>query len=114
MSGGSLASRLAEVGGPLPLDELLNLAVDILTGIRDLHGLVGMVHCDLKPHNVLLDDEGRGWLCDFGLTQWAQQSMQSQARHPPTALSRRAGSFDVLSCDGWCCSECGCHPISSH
>ncbi|MBT2214194.1 serine/threonine-protein kinase [Actinomadura sp. NEAU-AAG7] len=48
---GTLEDRLA--GGPLPLNEALRIAREIILGVGELHGL-GVVHRDLKPSNVLL------------------------------------------------------------
>ena len=60
---GSLADRIAR--GPLPVDEALALFRDVATGLVHAHGK-GVLHCDLKPANVLLDHDGKPRLADFG------------------------------------------------
>lgn len=60
---GSLADRIAR--GPLPVDEAVSLFRDVATGLVHAHGK-GVLHCDLKPANVLLDEDGKPRLADFG------------------------------------------------
>ena len=62
------ARSLQELIGVGPLDPGLVqcLAHDIAMGLSDLH-LVGALHRDLKPGNILVDGEGRAWLIDFEL-----------------------------------------------
>lgn len=72
--GGSLFARLHEGPGgkrvcrPLPLVELLPIALDIADALAYLHPTV--VHRDLKSHNVLLDGKGRAKVCDFGIARY--------------------------------------------
>jgi len=58
---------------PLPLREFKKIAWNVINGLNDLHSH-GLVHGELKAHNVLLvkDDSDRlvdAKLCDLGLTQ---------------------------------------------
>jgi hypothetical protein len=67
---GSLAQRL-EQGGPLPVHEALAVFRDVVLGVVNAHNR-GVLHCDLKPANVLLGPDGKPRLADFG---------QSRLRH---------------------------------
>jgi hypothetical protein len=67
VEGESLAELLRRVG-PLPPDRALAVADDVLAALEHAHGR-GVVHRDVKPHNVLLDGEGRAKLADFGIAQ---------------------------------------------
>lgn len=42
------------------------IATNILHGLKDLH-LTGKIHRDLKPENVLLKEDGKAVLTDFGI-----------------------------------------------
>ena len=66
VEGGSLAARLA--AGPLVQDELLRVAAGVAAGLDALHR-AGLVHRDVKPANIMLDDDGGARLTDFGLAK---------------------------------------------
>ncbi|KEG11656.1 MAP protein kinase [Trypanosoma grayi] len=64
--GGSLHTVIKNFGRVSPL-VARRFTVDILNGLNYLHSL-GIVHCDVKPHNVLLGMDGVCKLSDFGST----------------------------------------------
>jgi serine/threonine protein kinase len=53
----------------------LNIAIDVATVLDYLHshGPMPIVHCDLKPSNVLLDDDMTAKVGDFGLARFLVQ-----------------------------------------
>lgn len=53
---------------PLPVDEVVSLAMMTLRGIQHAHDR-GIIHRDIKPQNILLDDEGRVKITDFGIAK---------------------------------------------
>ncbi|MCA8926154.1 MAG: serine/threonine protein kinase [Planctomycetes bacterium] len=63
----SLQRRLDE-RGPLQLEHALRFTADVAQGLAAAHA-VGLVHRDVKPANVLVDEEGRALLTDFGLVK---------------------------------------------
>ncbi|MDY0167998.1 MAG: protein kinase [Thermoguttaceae bacterium] len=60
---GSLADRLRE--GPMRTAEAVDLMRDVAIGLVHAHAK-GILHCDLKPANILLDQDGKPRLADFG------------------------------------------------
>ncbi len=64
---GSLAD-LVEVHGPLPASVALRVAHGLAETLGAAHA-AGVVHRDVKPHNVLLDGEGRVYLGDWGIAR---------------------------------------------
>jgi serine/threonine protein kinase len=61
---GSLEQRLSRQGR-LPTAEATALVREIALGLTHAHGK-GVLHCDLKPANILLDQDGKPRLADFG------------------------------------------------
>ncbi|GMH42289.1 hypothetical protein BSKO_10208 [Bryopsis sp. KO-2023] len=73
--GGTLGD-LIHKGGPnrkpqrLPVRRALQIIEDILRGLDHLHSLTPIVvHRDMKPDNVLLDEEGTACVADLGLSR---------------------------------------------
>lgn len=69
---GSLADRLQQ--GPLPVDKAVELFRDIAVGLVHAHGK-GVLHCDLKPANILLDQDNKPRLADFGQSRLSHEQM---------------------------------------
>jgi serine/threonine protein kinase/tetratricopeptide (TPR) repeat protein len=71
LAGETLRDRLArasEAQQALPLDELLNISVQISAGLQAAHGK-GIIHRDIKPANIFLTDSGAAKILDFGVAK---------------------------------------------
>ena len=67
---GSLANRLQQE--PLSCPEAVGIFREVAIGLSHAHGK-GVLHCDLKPGNVLLDQDSRPRLADFGQSRLSQE-----------------------------------------
>ncbi|HEV2820946.1 MAG TPA: PASTA domain-containing protein, partial [Solirubrobacteraceae bacterium] len=73
LEGRSLKDVIREEG---PLDALraVDIAIQILRAARFAHRR-GVIHRDLKPHNVILDEEDRAKVTDFGIARAGASDM---------------------------------------
>src|SRR3954464_6898508 len=84
VEGDTLATRIS--AGPIPLDESLRLAREIIDALEAAHDK-GIVHRDLKPSNIALTPEGHVKVLDFGLAK-ATDPIISGAEISPIGVTR--------------------------
>lgn len=54
--------------GRLSIDEAVKFTIAIAEGLEHAHTM-GIVHCDIKPHNVIITNTGRVKVTDFGIAR---------------------------------------------
>ena len=70
LEGETVRDRLAAGDGALPLEELLDIALQVSDGLKAAHEL-GIIHRDIKPANIFVTDKGVCKILDFGLAKLA-------------------------------------------
>ena len=81
LNGGDCAS-LVKVLGCLPEDWTKKYLAEVVLGIQHLHSR-GIVHRDIKPDNLLIDQKGHLKLTDFGLSRMGLIGRQKRALKSP-------------------------------
>jgi len=68
ISGGGLDKLLEEQGGRLPIEQALDIIIQVAEALDYAHGK-NIVHRDIKPSNILLTEGGHPKLTDFGIAK---------------------------------------------
>jgi len=66
ISGETLKERILRE--PLPIEMAVRIAIDIAEALEHAHQN-NLVHCDIKPHNILMTRAGRIKVTDFGIAR---------------------------------------------
>ncbi len=74
--------------GPMPVDDAIELAVQIAAGIEAAHD-AGVIHRDLKPANIVITPDGVAKVLDFGLARIEDGSSSTGAYDAETLSMQR-------------------------
>lgn len=86
-------SRLARLLGRIPMPEACELMRQVALGLSCAHA-DGVVHRDVKPSNLMLDESGQVKILDFGL---AQLSFWDEASVDLTTVGQLMGTLDYMA-----------------
>ena len=59
--------------GPLSINTALQIAEEIASALENAHAN-NLVHCDIKPHNILINEAGHVKVADFGIARATSSS----------------------------------------
>lgn len=92
-AGGSLADlekHYQKLGQPIPVEVVIRIGCDLANGLAAIHAS-GVVHRDIAPKNILLDEHGCAKIADLGLAYISQADLSQREiqgslaeRHPGT------------------------------
>lgn len=95
MGGGTLAEYMSK-HVPLSLEEA-QWYLDQIASALDYAHAEGYIHCDVKPSNILLDDDGYAMLSDFGIARLSQLQGETTEAVLPTVRDAVIGTPDYIS-----------------
>ncbi|MBW4516296.1 MAG: protein kinase [Timaviella obliquedivisa GSE-PSE-MK23-08B] len=130
--GGSVVELMQQRGGRLPVDEAVAIALQVLEGLeyahqvrlpvgrfteRSMRSAQGLVHCDLKPSNILLSAGSVQTvkIADYGLAKAFDQaglgglSMSGTAANLPVFMPRQQAvnfNYAEAEVDVWAIAAC--------
>ena len=105
----------SEMNGAMPIKLVVQIAIEILKGLDYAHAKK-IVHRDIKPHNILISEEGGIKIADFGLAMnsfasqiltktnallGSVQFMSPEQRNDPKAVDHRSDLYSVAMTMIW-------------
>lgn len=75
--------------------EIAAMFVGAGRGLQAAHD-AGLVHCDVKPDNVLVDAQGHPKVADFGLVRWIEARGEPSLRLDASTTSESTGTHQTL------------------
>jgi len=99
VEGQTLRTKLSDQ--PMSLEETLKIAVQVAEGLEAAHAK-GLVHCDLKPENIMLRPDGLVKVLDLGLARRVtklrgEPAPNGSARQPSSGLAEICGTIGYLA-----------------
>jgi formylglycine-generating enzyme required for sulfatase activity len=84
---------------PLSWEEALRIGIDLSRGLAAAHRK-GVLHCDIKPANAIVADDGAVKLFDFGLARLVETHAEAESA-APTDIVREASAHPGMRAATW-------------
>ena len=96
---GSCTSRI----GKMSEEELWRFAHDVASGLAYLHVTKGIVHQDIKPGNILIDDDGKFMITDFDISTRQRHTVRMTAEQVEEMqrFNHLSGTTDYMGPERW-------------
>lgn len=78
INGGSVRDLLEE--GAVSWEQTLEILEQVCPALDKMHEM-GFIHRDIKPHNILIDDDGNVMLSDFGISRPIEATQDNSVTH---------------------------------
>ncbi len=95
LQGEALSTCLAKSHAPFALTTLLDIAIQVCSGLQAAHGR-GIIHRDVKPANIFLTKDGAAKILDFGLAKLVSSEEGQVAITEDTSLPLSGNSQERL------------------
>ena len=76
VEGKTLKQLIREAGRPIPIQRALDLTIQVCNGLGYAHR-ANLVHCDVKPQNILVSRDDRIKVTDFGIARAMTEATSS-------------------------------------
>ena len=86
IEGELLSSRLA--GGPLPQKDAVDVAAQVADALTEAHSF-GIIHCDIKSSNLIVNDRGHVKLFDFGISRVVEDDVEKDSDDRTMKIGRQ-------------------------
>ena len=105
---GSVTSKI----GKMTEDEIWKFVHDVASGLAYLHDKKSIVHQDIKPGNILIDDDGKYMITDFDISTRQRHTIRMTARQVREMqdFNYGSGTPDYMGPERWPDRETGYRP----
>jgi len=97
INGITLKRHTFDRGGPLPVNDIRTVMKAICGALQYAHS-EGHIHCDIKPDNIMMHQNGSVLLADFGIARMQDAATATMVGFgtPPYMAPEQVKGFDPL------------------
>ncbi|MGQ9576494.1 MAG: serine/threonine-protein kinase, partial [Thermoguttaceae bacterium] len=88
--------RLVEAEGPLAFERAADYIRQAADGLAHAHAK-GMIHCDIKPSNLLVNAQGVVKILDMGMSRLVGRAQEAPGEQGPAEEQKLLGTVDYLA-----------------